>query len=176
MGAVGVFPLGVIGQDHHRPDILSIHDRTQSGPTGLFGPKDAPGPVDFLGGIEIMAVDAAVGSAGGAEAGGQEDDILFSIPPTHELIDNRFFQAENLVPFRRWFQCYPVLKPVDDDHQGFFRLAGDFQDVEPGVFEISPEMAAEIGDAGDMGQGRQGEGHALAGPGEMGDSSQRPGR
>ena len=81
LGAIGIFSLGIIGQDDHGPDIFIAHDRTQTGPAGLLGPEDPPGPIDRLGGIIVMAVDTAVGRPGGADAGGQKDDILFAITP-----------------------------------------------------------------------------------------------
>ena len=123
-----------------------------------------------------MAVDTAVGRPGGPDAGAQEDDIFFGITPAQELIDQNFFQFKHLIDGRRLLQGDLVLKTVDDDHQAFVGLSGDFQGIETGILEVGPEVSPEIGDARQVRDRRKGDGHAFAGSGEVRNAPQRPGR
>ena len=104
-GAVGVFAVGIFGQDHDGPDFLVPHDGAQARPPGLLRPEESLRPVHGLGGIEVVAVDAAVGGVAGADAGRKKDDLLAVAALPDEPVGDRPLQIEDLVDQRarpRW--------------------------------------------------------------------------
>ena len=78
MCAIGIFTVGIIGQNNNGPDIFIHHDGTQTGPAGLLGPKKPFGSINGFRRIVIMAVDAAIGSVGSPDACCDKNDIFFS--------------------------------------------------------------------------------------------------
>ena len=88
--------MGKFGQDDDGPDFLIDHHGSQPRPSGLLGPEESLRPVHVLGGIEIVAVDAAIGGMGGADAGRQKDNLLAVASLLDERIDKGLLQVEDL--------------------------------------------------------------------------------
>jgi len=171
--AVRVVALRKFRQYDDAAQLLLHHDRAESRPPGLFRPEQPLGAVGGLGGIEVVAVDAAVGRAGRTDPRGKEGDVLPVVSGRDKPPRDFLFQVEDVVARRRFHEGYLPAEAVDDQHDLPRGLPRDLQGVESHVLEIGAEVPAEIRDAGDARQRRQGDGHALAGPGKLRNAPER---
>ena len=144
-GAVGIFTVRKFGQDDDGPDFLVDHHRSQPCPSGLLGSKETLRPVRVLGGIEIVAIDAAIRGVRGADAGRQKNHLLAVASLLDECIDKGLLQGEDLAAAQGRFPYGDLMmKTVDDDHDIRLRLPRDLQGIEPGVLQIGAEVSAKI--------------------------------
>src|SRR5664280_1630705 len=91
-----------------------------------------------------MAVDTTISGISSADACGQKNDIFLFMTRLEELIDNGFFQIEDLIHRRSFGYGYFIFKTVDHNHGIFFANPCDLQSIKAGVFQVSAEMAAKI--------------------------------
>lgn len=108
-----------------------------------------------------MAVDAAARGVGCPDAGGNEDDVLLVAPMGCERIHQISLQGEDLIDRRGRCNVYSLLEGVDNDNNLFLGPADYSKGIEYGIFEISPEMASEIGDSRHVRNRRKENGHAF---------------
>jgi len=171
--AVRIVALRKFGQYGDAAELLLHHNCAESRPPGLFRSKQPPGAVGGLGGIEVVAVDAAVGRAGRADPRGEEGDV-FPVASRFDKPSGDFpFQVEDVVARRRFHEGDLPAEAIDDQHDLPRGLPRNLQGVESCVLEIGAEVPAEIRDARDARQRRQGDGHALAGPGKLRNAPER---
>ena len=89
------------------------------------------------------------------------------------MIGNIPLQIKGFILVGRFFETDLVGKPVDNNHRVAVCLAGNLQSIKTGVLQVSAEIAAEIGNAWNPGQGGKRNGHGLGRARKLGDSAQR---
>ena len=106
------------------------------------------------------------------DAGGEKGEIAPVVARRQKPLLDVPFQVEGLVIGGSLLNGHFVREGIDYDHDIPVRLSGHLQGIKSGVFEEGAEIPAEVGDPGDAGQGREGDGHGLGRARELGDAPQ----
>ena len=96
--------MGIVGQHDNGPDLFVAHYRADARAPGLFHAEKSLAAIDRLGDIVVVAVDAAIGRVGCADAGGQERDVPLVVSRGGKTLDEMPLQVKRFVVGRSILQ------------------------------------------------------------------------